>query len=211
MNEENLELLQEEMATKSDAELNKYLLETHKYSASELSTAIRELKNRGRVFNGTEWEQLLSIIRVKLWGENPSIPSYFSKKAIFLFSLFFSVLYGMIILSLNLHIRREKSIVIGFGLTFLIAQLIFVNMFPIHIWYHVGLHVLGCAVISTQLWKRYIGINGLYKRKAVDVQIFLGLVLSTFLMRAIHFCAGHQDFEPFYCMGKDLVNILHLN
>jgi hypothetical protein len=204
----NLDQLKEEMVTKSDAELNEYLLNTSKYSVSELSTAIAELKNRGKVFSDTEWKDLLSEIRLKLWGKNATFPSYFSKRTIYLFSFFFSVLYGSIILSMNLDNRREKYLIIGSGLTFIIAQFILVTMLPTYFWFHLGLHVLGCAVIPTLLWRKYMGTNDLYYKKPVELQILIGMASLTFILRAVHFCAGHQDFQAFYCMGKDLVYAL---
>lgn len=200
----NSDLLEEIMATKSDAELNEYLTEIEKCDVMELGMAVAEMKKRGRVFSDTEWENILSEVRLKIWGKNPYIPIYYSPKAIFFLSFFFSVLFGAIILSINLDNRREKYIVIGFGFIYLFLQYTLATVFPSNAWFNIGFHVIGCLTPYTLFWRKYIGANHYYHKQKVELIIPKGIMFLTMLLWIKHFLSEHCDSHFAFCLGKDL-------
>lgn len=205
----DFDLIKEEMASKSDAELNDYLVDLKKYSAIELSLAFAELKKRGRIFSETERENLLSEVRLKLWGKNARTPVYYSRMTIFYFSLFISVFFGSIVMSMNLKVPRERYVVIGFGLTYVISQLTLLTVFPSNLLVHFGFHLIGSATLPTLFWKKYIGTSNLFRKRKVDpVILAAAIIFFHIFIPVVHFYAGHEYTTSSFCLGKDVATII---
>lgn len=178
--------LEKLMAAKTTDELHDILLDIKDYNANEVSSAISELQKRGKYFNQLQLDYLKRIIQGKLIDENPDTPSYYSPKAIFSFSLICSVLYGSILLALNLKERRDKLVSIGFGLTFMVFEITLVKMLNVGIVILFLVNAIGGKIIAQYFWYRYLGKNVPYKKKSILISYIIVLALFvTFVLFVI--------------------------
>ncbi len=85
------------MASKTDEELETYLIDIKKYSAAEVKTALAEQQKRGKVYNQLQLNYIQQIILRKVVTEDPNTPVLYAKETIFIFSFLCSVLFGSIL------------------------------------------------------------------------------------------------------------------
>ena len=117
------------MTTKSDDGLQEYIDNRQKYSPVAIYAAIDELKKRGRTFTDEEFTQIVNDIEkqqeiskqrvVESDGssskmnknvvDDPSAPQYYSERAIYIFSIIFSVLFGSILMAMNINKTDKKN------------------------------------------------------------------------------------------------------
>ncbi len=57
-------------------------------------------------------------------------PQFYSPRAIWGFSVFFTVIFGAVLLALNLTDRKAKWIVIGVGVIYTAAAIYIINLLP---------------------------------------------------------------------------------
>lgn len=172
------------MASLSDKELDKYLINHKNFSSSEIEAALVELQKRGKSFTDFQLQYFQNVIHRKQIEEDPNSPVYYSKMGIWWFSILFSVLFGAILLSFNLKDRREKWVVIGFGITYLVFMFTVLD--------RVGsssvtttsfiLNAIGGVVLQTYFWNKYIGLRTPYKSKSILIPILIGLAISVPLL-----------------------------
>jgi len=172
------------LATKTDEELDNYLRYPKKFSSSEIEEALVELQRREKTFTDLQLVYLQRVIERKRIQEDPTIPSYYSQMGIWWFSVLFSVLFGAILLSLNIQNRRDKWVVIGFGITYFVFIFIMVE--------RVGsssatltsiiLNSIGGAVLQTYFWNKYIGMRTPYRRKSILIPVLIALGISVPLL-----------------------------
>lgn len=126
------------MSTKTDSTLQEYVNLYKKYDPGAVEAAIKELQKRGRTFPEHELitirqdfekrkvaveKDMKSIWYANRWNQNVvkdvNAPMYYSQKAIYNFSIFFSPLFGSILTGINISQteRREGMMeVISFGI-----------------------------------------------------------------------------------------------
>jgi hypothetical protein len=165
------------MADKTDKELEGYLINVKQHTAAEITAALSELQQRGKEPNSMQLAYLNQIIRRKLIDEDPNVAVYYSKQSLFTFSILFSVLAASILLSLNLKDKREKWVIIGFGITYTVFMVTTVSQFSNNILIPFGFNALGGAVLQTFFWNRYIGKDTLYKRKSLLIPTLVAIAI----------------------------------
>lgn len=166
------------MATKTDEELETYLIDIKKYSAEEVRTALAEQQKRGKQYNQLQLNYIQQIIQRKVIAEDTAIPVLYAKETIFIFSFLCSVFFGAILLSINIRDKRDKWVVIGFGITYTvfmatIGATLAVGMPLIPI----VLSAIGGAVLQSYFWDKYIGKEVAYKKKSVLIPFLIAIVI----------------------------------
>ncbi len=176
--------LKELMATKTDEELENYLIDIKEYSSSEVRAALAEQQKRGKHYNELQLEYLHKIIKRKAADESSDTPTYYSQLAILLFSVFCSTLYGSILLALNVKNNRDKWIIIGFGLTYSILVITLANTLELHPMMPISLNTIGGFMLQTLFWDRYLDKDVLYKKRSIlfPVLIAIGLFMILILL-----------------------------
>jgi len=172
------------MASKTDEELETYLIDIKKYSAAEVRTALAEQQKRGKVYNQLQLNYIQQIIQRKVVAEDPNTPVLYAKETIFIFSFLCSVLFGSILLSINIKDQRDKWVVIGFGITYTVFMAtIGGNLATGMAFIPIVLSGIGGVVLQSYFWNKYIGKDVLYEKKSIltpfliAVAIFGGLFL----------------------------------
>ncbi len=132
------------MTNKSDEGLQEYLDNRTKFTPEAVEAAITEMQKRGRVFADEELANVRQDLQAKRvetekeekeffgnqWKKNvvtdENAPEYYSERAIYMFSAFFSVIFGSVLLALNCRQTDEKKgvwEVIAFGVVYTGLQL----------------------------------------------------------------------------------------
>jgi uncharacterized membrane protein YdcZ (DUF606 family) len=185
-------------ALKSDEELHNCINNREKLLPETVETAVEELQKRGTVFSEEELKVIAedmqarrdhAISGVKSSGifnrndkdlqvEDPEAPSFYSKGAIFGFSILFSVLFGAIMLAINISKTqyRQKTIwVVLFGLTYVIASVLLAQ--NLGSTFSFILIIFGAYLLQVLFWNRYIGNSTLYRAKPIKIPLIIGLCI----------------------------------
>ncbi len=172
--------LKDLMLAKTDEELDHYLRYPKKFSSSEMEIALAELQKRGKTLTDLQLLYLQRLIERKRIDEDPTVPAYYSKMGIWWFSILFSVLFGAILLALNLQNRRDKWVVIGFGITYLIFTFTILEQLEPRYASSSSfiLNAIGGAVLQTYFWNKYLGMRTIYKRKSILIPVVIALAVA---------------------------------
>jgi hypothetical protein len=84
-------------------------------------------------------------------------PQLYSPRAIWGFSVFFTVIFGAVLLALNLTDRKAKSLVIGVGVLYTAAAIFILNLLPHpNTGITIGLNIGGALLLINLFWDKYI-------------------------------------------------------
>jgi len=202
--ENNFEKL---MTNKSDEGLQEYLDNRTKFTPEAVEAAIAEMQKRGRLFADEELANVRQDLQAKRvatekeekkilgnqWKKNvvtdENAPAYYSERAIYGFSIFFSVIFGAVLLAINCqHTDEKKGVweVIAFGVVYVGLQLWLLSMIPrstnlsltnLTLVFSIG----GGFIMSRFFWKKYIGKDTKYRAKPIWKPLIIGLIIFTLL------------------------------
>jgi len=183
------------MASRSEQELDNYLINPNKFTPEAINAAIAELEQRGKVFLESELEPVKTIIKQKLEDRaktdqedtallkknstNSDGPEYYSNRAVYFFSIFFSVIFGAILLAVN--IRENKSArwnVIGFGVLYTVAAVFVISQFEITSVWSVVINAVGGSILTSYFWNKYLGKSVQYKTKSIWKPLLISILIS---------------------------------
>ena len=199
---------EEQVKTKSDQQLKELLVNNHKFQ-EELVVAVRkELQTRGVELNGEEKERMEANMNLALkreaeeegdWSimnpkfeknivEDPEAPELFSRRAIFGFTVFCSVLFGGVLFCINLN-RLNKNQHIPLVLIFSIVTTALIWMIPGGVQtkgtFVTGINALMSIVLYNYFWGKYIGKDLQYRTKSIIIPLVIGIVLALLALGSI--------------------------
>ena len=183
----------------SNDELLLYIENPEEYQEDAVIAAIGELQKRG--IKNYKFADTLALFENKLsQNENPlskivitpsfseykDLPVLFSKRAIRLFSILFSTLFGGILLSINLsRLNKKKEIffVISFSLLFSYGIGLLVTYFPEYSTViALSMNLLGLIILEGLFWNRMIGNEIKYSKQPIWMALGIGLLMVAFLL-----------------------------
>jgi len=191
----------EMMSKMSDYELNGYIENKQNYTKEAVESAIMELKNRGKGFSEEETAEILKQFNKKKveieeteninlfasssgWKKNvvtdQDAPEFYSEKAVYLFSVIFSIIFGSILMAINLRKTETKKgvfEVLGFGVLFFIIQVYILSMIPRNTIFTLMFSMVGALVLNYFFWRKYIGQDTKYRAKPIWIPLIIGIVL----------------------------------
>jgi hypothetical protein len=193
------------MSSKTDKELHDYLNNRIKYVPEAIEAAIEELKRRGKVFSAEEVIGLNNDIQQKRIQENKlqdetfgnkshwqvgvvkdtNAPLYYSKRVIYIFSIAFGVLFGSVLLTLNINKANSKGkglVVIAYGLMFTILQVWILSGGARNSTLTLLTNGAGGYLLYTFFWKKYLGENIRYRARPFFIPLLIGLVIIGLLI-----------------------------
>src|SRR5438105_8109614 len=136
------------MSKKSDEDLLEYVNNVSRYTPEAISSAIKELKKRGRELSEIELVKVETGLKEKIehekketqtmssnsWSKNivtdSNAPAFYSQRAIWVFSVIFTVIFGAVLLASNLKEKKFKWTVIGFGIAYTSIAILILNILP---------------------------------------------------------------------------------
>ena len=188
------------MRTKSNKELENILTEKDKYTEEALQAVTWELEDRNIlekptiVIEDTPTENTVSEAPIskentesnKSPFEELEVPVLYSKNAILGFTIFFSTIFGAVLLMQNLKQMNKPKVrnqVLIFGLVYTLCSTILLNYLPKSIFTTLILNVIGYAVLTEYFWNTHLGKYLVHQNK----QIWKILGISMLIVFALIF------------------------
>jgi hypothetical protein len=188
----------------SDADLQAYVNDRHKYIPEAVAAAVEELQNRGHVFAEEELAAIREEVKIKS-GEDakqetvnvpaniPPInlddaPELYSKQVITVFAILFSTFFACILMAMNFSRTKNKKgiaevILFGIGTAILVGWVnSMMNNFSSG-----GLivYILGSMVLSAYFWDKYIGRETPYRKRPFWGPLLIGIGIVVLLIYII--------------------------
>jgi len=184
--------LRQLLSAKTDEQLKYYILNVDKHTIESVSIALEILRTRNVSLPDDIDQQIEDSINLKnkssydsLAGWNEQIvndanaPEYYSQRAIYTFSILFSVLFGAVMLAVNLkNTHKAWGWPILFGLIFT-AGAIFLGTVIGHTSTGIALviNAAGVAVMYQLFWNKQIGKETKYRAKPIWIPLIVGLLM----------------------------------
>ncbi|SDR65738.1 hypothetical protein SAMN05216503_0078 [Polaribacter sp. KT25b] len=192
------------MSKKSNHELETIFQEKAKYTEEAVQAVIWELENRNLIekttvlYKDPEKEEdiiVLSDSKEKVEkNESPFeelvLPILYSKKAIQGFTIFFTTIFGAVLLMQNLKIMNKPKArlqVLIFGISYTFGSVILLNYLPKIFFITLIFNLIGYVILVEFFWNKYLGKELEYQKKQVwqpliiSILITVGLVFLQFL------------------------------
>jgi hypothetical protein len=182
------------MLKKSNAELEHILEAKDTYTDEAIQAVIWELENRNLLEKDTikiaiipvETEILIQEKQRDLKNTNESsseafvLPVLYSKKAIQGFSIFFSTLFGAVLLMSNLKKMNKPKArieVFVFGIVYTIFTSLLLNYLPKTFFLTLLFNIVGYAVLVEYYWNKNLGKEFKYEKKQIKKPFIISLFL----------------------------------
>jgi len=156
------------------------------YRVDALQTIEAELQKRELDFEAHDYAYLKSLEN----EENPvetnfvseeEVVSLYSRSAVFGFSIFFSTIFGSILLMINLRRLGEKRKgfeILLLGIAYAILSSVLVDLAGANLVLSLVLNVLGGYLMSTYFWAKYIGLEFSHEKQSILIPLILGIAMS---------------------------------
>lgn len=185
------------MLKKSNAALAEILEDKETYTDEAIQAVIWELENRDIIEKGSiihnpvllekdilvEEKEIEDIPAASI--EELAIPTLYSKRAIQGFTIFFSTLFGAVLLmnnlkKLNKPRARMEVFVFGIGYTFLTILLL--NYLPKTFFLTMVFNLIGYAVLVEYYWNKNLGKELKYQKKQISKPLIISFTILIFLV-----------------------------
>jgi hypothetical protein len=183
------------MRLKSNKELEDILKEKNRYTQEALQAVIWEMESRNLIEKSEVHfeENTLRDISVskevtndhKSSYEKLVLPILYSKKAIQGFTIFFTTIFGAVLLMYNLkemNKLKERNQVLIFGIVFTIISAILLNYLPKMIFTTLLFNLIGYAVLIEFFWKNNIEKELEYAKKEVWKPLTISIIIVLLLL-----------------------------
>jgi hypothetical protein len=203
----------EEVTSKTTEELREIAINFDMYRGALVAAAKQELTNRGIELTDEEKAKIdekknkrrqvaiSSVDSNKTWNsflvkwkinivDDVNAPQLYSRQVINIFSILFSVLFGGILLAINLKtVNNKKAIfpVLAFSVLYTGLVVFILNLIPgSTTTLTVVFNLLGAIVLYNFFWGKYIGKEFQYRTKPFWIPLVIGVaIFGLFLWAAI--------------------------
>ena len=189
----NMATLKEILSAKTDAQLKYYLDHVDKHTSEGVRAALAELKSRNVelpegidevIEEKISLKQSASYDSLNGWKKNVvkdiDAPEYYSQRAIYTFSILFSVLFGSVMLAINLkNNQKDWGWPILFGFLYSVGCIYLGQFFPNNFSTILSLIINGIGVSTMYylFWNKHIGKDTQYRAKPVWIPLIIALVI----------------------------------
>ena len=185
------------MRLKSNKELENILKKNNDYTQEAIQAVIWEMENRNLIdksdvlYKNTfkENNQIDTDEKNLDNNENPSkeliLPVLYSKRAIQGFTIFFTTIFGAVLLMYNLkemNKLKERNQVLIFGIVFTILSAILLNYLPKMIFTTLLFNLIGYAILIEFFWKNNIEKELEYAKKEVWKPLTISIIIVLLLL-----------------------------
>ena len=175
-------------------ELKEIVLQKDLYHAEARMAAVLELRDRGEDVSDEEYTALELLVekdnqakvkQVESSKQNKiagaKLPEYYSPAAILGFSIFFSVIFGGVLMFANLRKagkKTEATLVIIVSLCIMLVSGYLVHVYKVNQWIGLLANVSGAVILIEYFWKKHLGYQTKFKRKPLTNAILISLGIS---------------------------------
>lgn len=186
------------LSTKTDNQLLFYVENIDKHTDEAVELALKELQNRNVQLPGglvdhvqtrlKDKSEKVQLEPVSAWDNNLvadlDAPDYYSKRAIYCFSILFSVFFGSFMLAANCKDAQKPAwpvILFGFLYNFLTSVLL--NYLSLGLSYIFIANGVGVLLMYELFWGRYIGGQTKYRAKSIlKPSIIAGVLFTVYIL-----------------------------
>jgi len=188
------------MLKKSNAELENILEDKKIYTDEAIQAVIWELENRNIIEKGAITHNLdilekdvlieekeLEKANHEALSEATVLPILYSKRAIQGFTIFFSTLFGAVLLMSNLKKMNKPKTrveVLVFGISYTFLTIILLDYLPKTFFLTILFNLVGYAVLVEYFWNKNLGKELQHQKKQISKPLIISfaiLVLLVFL------------------------------
>lgn len=174
--------LKQKLAEKTDDQLMFYIHNVDKHTEEAVRLALAELKNRSVELPVTIDEDIERALDAKTvrehqnnkggWKKNIvedlDAPEYYSKTAIYVFSILFSVFFGSFMLASNCKDAGKPSWpVILFGLLYTIIAITALDYYNLKTSFNFIINSIGVLLMYELFWGQSVGADTKYRAKPI--------------------------------------------
>ncbi len=185
------------MSLKSNKELEHILHEKDNYTQEAIRAVIWEMELRNLIQKTDDLykdafkeNEIIETLEKELvdndnFSEELSLPILYSKRAIQGFTVFFSTIFGAILLMQNLKEMNKpiaRNQVLVFGVSYTIASIILLNYLPKMFFVTLLFNLLGYAILSEYFWNKNLGNQLKYKKKEIWKPLTISFDVMFFLL-----------------------------
>ena len=182
------------MNKKSNNELDTILKEKNKYTGEAIQAVIWELENRNIIEKDEIKHEETPLEREVQTHKKPEdkdtknespfdglmAPTLYSKKAIQGFTIFFSTLFGAILLMNNLKETNKPKAriqVLIFGIVYTISTVLLLNYLPKMFFITLIFNLIGYGILIEYFWNKNLGKELEYRRKPIIKPLIISLII----------------------------------
>ena len=188
------------MLKKSNAELENILEDKKTYTDEAIQAVIWELENRNIIEKGSITHNPVILEKDVLFEEKELDTAYheasseatvfpilYSKRAIQGFTIFFSTLFGAVLLMSNLKKMNKPKArveVLVFGICYTFLTIILLDYLPKTFFLTILFNLVGYAILVEYYWNKNLGKELLHQKKQISKPLIISfaiLVLLVFL------------------------------
>jgi hypothetical protein len=183
---------------KTDKELKNILKEKENYTSEAIIASYKILKERNLVLeefaaieNDIKKLESVKENQKEAQAKNPETAKtkdleLYSKKTILGFSIFFSTIFGVVLLVFNMqqvNSQKGKNQVIFFGIAYFIFTIIIVQLFKTSPMLGLLFNLLGATILNEYFWNKFIGKDIAFQKRnwLKPALIFLTITATIFL------------------------------
>lgn len=179
------------MSKKSDAELEQIIQEKSKYTNEALQAVIWELENRNLiekeeiVLEVAKEDKVLVSDKVDEKKENAfeefELPVLYSKKAIQGFTIFFTTIFGAVLLMKNLkemNKPKARMLVLFFGISYTLFSVILLNYLPKTFLITLIFNLFGYGILIEFFWNKNLGKDLKYTKKQIWKPLIISILIT---------------------------------
>ena len=193
--------LKKNLSAKTDHELLFYVQNVGKHTEEAVRLALAELQNRNVTLPeglALEVENQLAANKMKkekeelpAWKQNvvldPDASMYYSKTAIYIFSILFSVFFGSFMLAANCKdAGKPRWPVVLFGLLYSLFTLSISEYINLSGAYTYIIAAFGTLMMYEFFWGRYIGNDSKFRKKPIWKPLIIAAVIFIPLLVLIY-------------------------
>ena len=181
-------------------ELKEILSKEDLYEDEARMAAMLELRNRGEEVSDEDYNELQGLLEkekqtkkeqeeIKLKeNSGTELPEYYSPAAILGFSIFFSVIFGGILMFANLRKagkKNESILVLGVSFVIMMMSASAAHYYQMNQWVVLLANVSGAVILIEYFWKKHLGYQTKFKRKSLTKAILVSVGVTILLMVGI--------------------------
>ena len=190
------------MRNKSDSELAHIIENKENYTPEALQAVVWELEDRSLIEKGeidlpeiAEMPlketpiQNEELEKTALNKENPfedfEQPTLYSKMAILGFTLFFSTIFGVVLMMYNLKVmnkHKERTQVLIFGILYIVLSYALLEILPKIYFITLIFNFIGYAILVEYFWNKYLGKDLQHEKKSVTKPLVISLLITVFFV-----------------------------
>ena len=186
------------MLKKSNAELENILEDKKMYTDEAIQAVIWELENRNIIEKGSITHNLAILEKDVLIEEKEVdkanheasseatvFPILYSKRAIQGFTIFFSTLFGAVLLMSNLKKMNKPKArveVLVFGISYTFLTIILLDYLPKTFFLTILFNLVGYAVLVEYFWNKNLGKELQHQKKQISKPLIISFAILVLLV-----------------------------